>query len=94
MPANLTQQYRKAEEAYRRASTPEEELECLQVMLRELPKHKGTDKLQAELVRGGASQSLAGSGNGVVAAFVDAMQRYTGKQLVLVVSPDVFAPPP
>lgn len=49
MPANLTQQYLKAEEAYRRASTPEEELECLQVMLRELPKHKGTDKLNAEL---------------------------------------------
>lgn len=49
MPANLTQQYLKAEEEYRRASTPEEELECLQVMLRELPKHKGTDKLNAEL---------------------------------------------
>jgi ribosome-interacting GTPase 1 len=49
MPANLTQQYLKAEAAYRRASTPEEELECLQVMLRELPKHKGTDKLNAEL---------------------------------------------
>jgi ribosome-interacting GTPase 1 len=49
MPANLTQQYLKAEEAYRRASSPEEELECLQLMLRELPKHKGTDKLNAEL---------------------------------------------
>ncbi len=49
MPANLTQQYLKAEAAYRRASTPDEELECLQAMLRELPKHKGTDKLQAEL---------------------------------------------
>jgi hypothetical protein len=49
MPANLTQQYLKAEAEYRRASTPEEELECLQVMLRELPKHKGTDKLNAEL---------------------------------------------
>lgn len=49
MPANLTQQYLKAEEAYRRAATPEEELGCLQDMLRELPKHKGTDKLQAEL---------------------------------------------
>ncbi|MCA9262455.1 MAG: 50S ribosome-binding GTPase [Planctomycetales bacterium] len=49
MPANLTHQYRQAEEAYRRASTPEEELECLQWMLREVPKHKGTDKLQAEL---------------------------------------------
>ena len=49
MPANLTHQYRKAEEAYRRASGPEEEFHCLQEMLRELPKHKGTDKLQAEL---------------------------------------------
>jgi len=49
MPANLTQQYHKAEQEYRRASTPDEELRCLQVMLRELPKHKGTDKLQADL---------------------------------------------
>jgi ribosome-interacting GTPase 1 len=49
MPANLTAQYLKAEEAYRRASTPDEELHCLQEMLREIPKHKGTDHLQAEL---------------------------------------------
>lgn len=49
MPANLTPQYLKAEEAYRRASTPEEELRALEVMYRELPKHKGTDKLQADL---------------------------------------------
>jgi ribosome-interacting GTPase 1 len=49
MPANLTQQYLKAEEEYRRATTPEEELRCLQLMLQEIPKHKGTDKLQADL---------------------------------------------
>ena len=49
MSANLTPQYRKAEQAYRQASGPEEELECLQVMLREIPKHKGTDRLQADL---------------------------------------------
>ncbi len=49
MPANLTQQYLKAEQEYRRATTPEEELRCLQQMLRELPKHKGTDKLQSDL---------------------------------------------
>jgi ribosome-interacting GTPase 1 len=49
MPANLTPQYHKAEEEYRRAATPEDELRCLQLMLRELPKHKGTDKLQADL---------------------------------------------
>jgi ribosome-interacting GTPase 1 len=49
MPANLTPQYFKAEAKYRQASSPEEELTCLQEMLREIPKHKGTDKLQAEL---------------------------------------------
>ncbi|NLE37825.1 MAG: TGS domain-containing protein [Pirellulaceae bacterium] len=49
MPANLTAQYLKAEEEYRRAATPEEELRCLQVMLQEIPKHKGTDHLQASL---------------------------------------------
>jgi uncharacterized protein len=49
MPANLTQQYLKAEENYRRAQTLEEELQCLQVMMQEIPKHKGTDHLQAEL---------------------------------------------
>jgi len=49
MPANLTAQYLKAEEEYRRATTLEEELLCLQAMLKEIPKHKGTDHLQAEL---------------------------------------------
>jgi hypothetical protein len=49
MPANLTPQYLKAEEEYRRAATPDEELKCLQMMLQEIPKHKGTDKLQADL---------------------------------------------
>ena len=49
MPANLTQQYKKAEESYRRAETPEDELKWLQIMLAEIPKHKGTDRLQAKL---------------------------------------------
>ena len=49
MPANLTQQYLKAEAAYREAQSLQEELDCLQVMLREIPKHKGTDRLQADL---------------------------------------------
>ncbi len=49
MPANLTQQYKKAEDNYRRAATPEEELKWMQVMFAEMPKHKGTDHLQAKL---------------------------------------------
>ena len=49
MPANLTAQYLKAEEEYRRADSAQDQLQCLQAMWRELPKHKGTDKLQSEL---------------------------------------------
>ena len=49
MPANLTPQYLEAEQEYKKAKTPEEKLECLKQMWILLPKHKGTDKLQAEL---------------------------------------------
>lgn len=49
MPANLTPQYQKAEEAYRRAQSAEEKVECLENMLKLIPKHKGTEKLQADL---------------------------------------------
>jgi 2-isopropylmalate synthase len=42
------------------------------------------DKLQADLMQGSSSHNLVGSGNGVVASFVDAMQQFTGKQIVLV----------
>ncbi|HMP03787.1 MAG TPA: TGS domain-containing protein [Gemmatales bacterium] len=49
MPANLTPQYHKAEEAYKKATTAEERLACLKQMYTQLPKHKGTEKLQADL---------------------------------------------
>jgi 2-isopropylmalate synthase len=42
------------------------------------------DKLQADLLQGNTSHSLVGTGTGVVASFVDAMQSFTGKQIVLV----------
>ena len=51
MPANLTPEYLKAEQRYREAKTPEEKLAALQEMLRTIPKHKGTDKLQADIKR-------------------------------------------
>lgn len=49
MPANLTPQYQKAEAEYRRAHTAEERAQCLETMLQLIPKHKGTEKLQADL---------------------------------------------
>lgn len=51
MPANLTPQYKEAERRYRQATTPEEQAEALSEMLRLIPKHKGTDKLQADIKR-------------------------------------------
>ena len=49
MPTNVTPEYKKAEEAYRRAREPKERLDCLREMLRTIPKHKGTDHLQADI---------------------------------------------
>lgn len=49
MAANLTPQYYEAEERYKAASTPEEKLVALKDMLSNIPKHKGTEKLQADI---------------------------------------------
>ena len=49
MPANLTPAYKSAEAAYKRARDPKERLELLRDMLRLIPKHKGTDHLQADI---------------------------------------------
>jgi small GTP-binding protein len=49
MAVNLTPQYHQAEDEFRRAQTAEERLEALQKMWREVPKHKASEKLQAEL---------------------------------------------
>jgi ribosome-interacting GTPase 1 len=51
MPANLTPAYHSAEKRYRQANTTEERLEALREMLAVMPKHKGTDKLQADIKR-------------------------------------------
>ena len=51
MPANLTPQYHKAEQAYKEARTVEEKVAALEEMLAVIPKHKGTDHLQGDLKR-------------------------------------------
>jgi ribosome-interacting GTPase 1 len=49
MAANLTPQYLEAEAKYRAAKTPADKLAALEEMWRELPKHKSSEKLQADL---------------------------------------------
>ncbi len=49
MPANLSPDYKKAEKAFRDARDEPERLACLKDMLRTIPKHKGTEHLQADI---------------------------------------------
>jgi len=49
MPENLTPMYRKAEETFRQATTVAEKIAALEEMYALLPKHKGTEKMQAEI---------------------------------------------
>ena len=49
MAVNLTPQYHEAEEEYRKARTAADRLAALRKMWVELPKHKASEKLQAEL---------------------------------------------
>ena len=49
MPANLPPPYHEAEARYRAASTSQDKIAALEEMLRLMPKHKGTDKLQADI---------------------------------------------
>jgi len=51
MPANLTLEYLEAEEVFRNAKTANEKIAALEDMLASIPKHKGTEKLQADIKR-------------------------------------------
>ncbi len=49
MATNAPPQYHKAEEEYRRAQTAAEQIVALELMLQLVPKHKSSEKLQADL---------------------------------------------
>jgi len=49
MPANLSPEYKAAEAQFRQARAPQDRLHWLREMLRTIPKHKGTDHLQADI---------------------------------------------
>jgi predicted GTPase len=51
MPANLPPEYFNAEKRFKQASTPAEKISALEDLIATVPKHKGTDKLRADLRR-------------------------------------------
>ncbi|MBN1247648.1 MAG: 50S ribosome-binding GTPase [Anaerolineae bacterium] len=92
MPTNVTPQYRKLEEEYRRASDPDEQLRLLQEMMAEIPKHKGTEHVRADLKRKMAelraeSGVKKGPGSRQVSAFH--VDREGAGQIVMVGMPNV-----
>lgn len=91
MPANLPPQYQKLEEEYRQEKDLGRRLELLQDMLREIPKHKGTNHLQGELKSkiSKLKQQIEGGGKSAVAkhSAPDHIPREGAGQFVL------FGPP-
>jgi hypothetical protein len=91
MPANLPPPYFEAEQRYREAKTPEEKIEALEEMLTIMPKHKGTDKLRADLRKRIAkhktdAQQKKGAGKAVTAYSID---REGAAQVIIVGVPNV-----
>ena len=49
MPANLTPDYLEAEAKFKQAKTTDEKIRALETMMAVIPKHKGTEKIRAQL---------------------------------------------
>jgi uncharacterized protein len=49
MPANLTPQYLEADAKFKAAETDQEKLDALDEMMAVIPKHKGTEKMRADI---------------------------------------------
>jgi len=92
MAANLTPQYHEAESKYRAATTLEAKLAALEEMWRELPKHKSSEKLQADLKRKlSATRKALQQGTKKAAARTDpfAIPRSGAGQVALIGTPNV-----
>ena len=89
MPANLPPQYFEAEKSYRTAKTPQEKVEALELMLAIMPKHKGTDKLRADLRRRISRANDEAERAAVKKGYSYRIRREGAGQLVLVGLPNV-----
>ncbi len=92
MPANLPPQYSKAEDEFRKATTPADRLDKLREMFRLLPKHKGTEKLQSDLKQkiSRAKDDLEGAkAGGKTSSVGHKIPKEGAGQIVLVGAPNV-----
>jgi len=89
MPANLPPTYHEAEARHRSAKTQEEKLATLEEMLRLIPKHKGTDKLQGEIKARIAKVKRQPKKKGATRGFSHHIPKEGAGQIALVGPPNV-----
>ena len=92
MALNLTPQFHDADARYRAAQTPEAKLAALEDMWRELPKHKSSEKMQAELKKKlSAARQAVRQGSHKSATKVDpfAIPKTGAGQIALLGTPNV-----
>jgi len=91
MPTNLPPEYFEAEKRYRAAQSITEKAACLEELISTIPKHKGTDKLRADLRRRlsklkSATQGTKSTGKHVSAFHID---KEGAGQVVVIGPPNV-----
>jgi ribosome-interacting GTPase 1 len=89
MPANLTAGYMSAEKIFREAKTDDERIIALEEMLRTIPKHKGTDRMQGDIKRRIAKIKLSKEKKGTKKGFSFRIPREGSGQVALVGAPNV-----
>lgn len=90
MPTNLPPDYFKIEEKFRKAKSNEEKIALLNEMMSVVPKHKGTDRLRADLRRKLAALKRAPKARKAVARYESPyhIDREGAGQVVLVGTPN------
>jgi len=93
MPANLTPQYKEAEDRYKAAKSDDERLACLEEMMRVIPKHKGTEKMRADIKTRMAKlrqqlESPKKQSSGSRHSAVDHVERHGAAQIILLGPPN------
>ena len=90
MPTNLPPDYFKIEEEFRRATSNEEKIALLNQMMSVVPKHKGTDRLRADLRKKLAALKRAPKARKAVARYESPyhIEREGAGQVVLVGTPN------
>ncbi len=88
MPANLTPQYHEAERRFREAQTPAEKIACLEEMARVIPKHKGTEKMRADIKRRMSKLRNDAGKNGAKRSAGPTVDREGAGQIVMIGAPN------